>query len=67
MRSETACTGYSRIQKSMTCVRYERCSKVMSKKGLNRKEQGSHFLYMSMILFAIKFKTLTLQACLILK
>jgi hypothetical protein len=30
-----ACTGYSRIQISVTCVRYDRCSAVMmGKKGL---------------------------------
>ncbi len=37
MRSEKACTEYLRIHISRTCVRYERCSTVMCKKGLNMK------------------------------
>ncbi len=33
-RPETSCRGYSRIQNKITCVKYDRCSKMMGKKGL---------------------------------
>jgi hypothetical protein len=48
MRSEKACTENLRIQIPMNCVKYERCSTLMGKKGL-KKQSHKIFRDLTMI------------------